>query len=67
MLPLKCAAYDKSVCLADRNSMMGVKSMVTSAGSPGMSGMMEVSPSRIHVPATETNQLKLQQLKLVRS
>lgn len=41
------------VCTADRNSMTGVKSMAMSAGRPGMSGIMDVSLSKIRVPATK--------------
>lgn len=44
-----------SLCLTYRSSMMGVKSMVRSAGSPGTSGIMVVSLSRIRVPATEAH------------
>lgn len=43
---------DAKCILSDRNSMMGVKSMVMRAGSPGMSGMMVVSLKRILVPET---------------
>lgn len=35
--------------------MMGVKSMVMRAGSPGMSGMMDVSLKIILVPETTTH------------
>lgn len=49
--PFKVCSHAKFI-LSDRNSMMGVKSMVTRAGSPGMSGMMDVSLKRILVPVT---------------
>lgn len=48
------------MCAADRNSMTGVKSMVMSAGRPGMSGMMEVSLSKKFAPANKLRDLKLQ-------
>lgn len=52
-----CAAFKQCsfmyVCIADRSSMTGVKSMVMRAGRPGMSGIMEVSLSKIRVPATK--------------
>lgn len=48
------ACFPFKVCSdAYRSSMMGVKSMVMRAGSPGMSGMMDVSLKRIWVPVTE--------------
>lgn len=50
---------------ADRNSMAGVKSMVTSAGRPGMSGIMEVSDRRIFDPARKTRDLSLAKKKWV--
>lgn len=51
---LNLKKHIQRVSWTNRNSMIGVKSMVASAGSPGMSGMREVHPRSSSEPTTQS-------------